>query len=114
MTVRTDTLAASGIAAAGTTTEYTCPVNVTAIVKDIRVSGTATLNGTVDVRLKRGAVAITVMHVVLAAAGVLTLASLAGGFVVLEPGDTIQVIVAGTAPVVGLWVSGSELAGLAP
>lgn len=114
MTVRSDTLVAAQHAA-GTTTDYTVPANVTTILKGIRVSGKSTVAGTVDLQVQRpGGAKPTIVHLDLPAGGAVALAGLNALFIVLEPGDKIITVCAGTFVVVDVWCSGAELAGLAP
>jgi hypothetical protein len=93
----------------GDKTVYTCPAGVTALVKDVRLTG-------------RNATAVNYAFYVRSGgryfyllAGSLAANALASsqGFVVLEPGDQLGCS-AGAADALSYWVSGAELEGIAP
>lgn len=88
---------------------YTCPAGVTALVKDIRVVGRSDPAQTFTVYAVSGPTLVFLMRGSLAGNQVAAVQ----GFVVLEPGDQLKV----DDPVtdhLAYWVSGSELAGVAP
>lgn len=90
-------------------TLYTTPAGRTAIVKEISTAArTGAANVSVDVL--RGATAVVVWS------GVLTAGAWLGSgprFLVLEPGDVLRAIRSSGTGVLDLWVSGSELDGVA-
>lgn len=89
-------------------TIYTCPSGVTALVKDIRVNYAS---GTVSrgyIRLQSGGDSVIVIDRAFAAGDTASVQ----GFMVLEPGDQVLIFASGGA--LQVWVSGAELAGLAP
>jgi len=110
MTVRTARLAAGASGAAGaSTTIYTCPAGVTTIIKDIRINGRSDPSSTFIVFVASGPL-LTYL-----ASGTLNINAVASlqGFIVLEPSDRIG-INSGVGAGIGFWISGAELAGIAP
>jgi hypothetical protein len=110
MTVRTARLAVGTSGAAGASnTIYTCPPGVTTIVKDIRLNGRADPSSTYIIFVASGPL-LTYLG-----SGTLNINATVSipGFVVLEPSDRIG-INSGIAAGIGFWISGSELAGIAP
>lgn len=109
MAVRTKELGAQrGATANVAVTLYTCPTGRTAIVKDSKVLmvGACTytmwiLRGGFSHQIARRTVTAT------------TLDALQGLFVVLEPGDVLQMAWTTTDTVHQAWVSGAELDGVA-
>jgi hypothetical protein len=110
--VRTQRLAVGNSAATGVTqTVYVCPAGRTAIVKDIRLNwmqGGDLANSLVAIG--SGPTFLFLFKGTVTAGGV---AVLQRDFVVLEPGDRIDVR-SDTAGTICWWVSGTELDGLAP
>lgn len=110
MPVRTARLAA-GLSGAGASqkTVYTCPGGVTAIVKDVRLVGRSDPAQPVTLYMVSGPVLVYLVRASLAA----NATAAAQGFIVLEPGDHLNI----DTPVTdhaAYWVSGTELAGVAP
>lgn len=106
-TVRTALLCAAGSVNGVFTTRYTCPAGHTAILKDVRLTANGAGNTRAVVAVASGAAATYLYDQALAA-----LASLDGLFVVLEPGDVLQVYSTGNTFTVR--ASGAELLGVAP
>ena len=109
MTVRTCRLAVGYTSPVATDTLlYTCPAGKTAVIKDVLMSGSgiAATRGLVQVRSGSDRA-----HIIDQPVGAQEAAHL-GCWVVLEPGDTIYAY--STAQPVRVWVSGAELAGVAP
>lgn len=109
MAVRTKRLAAGAVQSnqSGTVSVYTCPADETAIVKTIYVSASAATTVTVSLNTSGGTA------VVLLAKSVSTTVVIdLQGWWVLNPGDDIHLNKTGSN-VVGYWISGTELEGLA-
>lgn len=98
-------LAATGVY----TTVYTCPQGKTAIVKDLRSGNDGSVQAFIIWSVLSGPVR-TRLILTVANAGDTSFA--AGLFVVLEPGDQLQLRI--DASNVSYHVSGAELDGLAP
>lgn len=110
MTVRTALLAANSSGPANTVNViYTCPVGKTTIVKDIRLTGNANPSCTYSLIARSGPRFIYLLKGTIA----IDATPSAQGFIVLEPGDTLQVLVS-AADGIGFRISGSELEGVAP
>ena len=88
-------------------TVYTCPAGKTAIVKDVRVSSAGSSVSRAVVIALSGGQAISLLDAAVGTTAVLSVL----GFIVLEPGDQLQVYSEGTAARV--WISGAELDGVA-
>lgn len=90
-------------------TVYTCPAGRTAIVKTLNYGKGGTGAGRLDVTVLRGAVAYFAAVVQLSNLGVQ--ANHLEMWLVLEPGDVLRAVTDG--PTIDLWVSGTELVGVA-
>lgn len=108
MTVRSRTLAASSVGAAGATL-YTVPADRTAILKSIVVGKTGTPAQTVTLTIVRSAVTYGLL---VNSLGIGASSAHHTVYVILQPGDQVR----GQTDVgtVTLWLSGVELAGVAP
>lgn len=110
MPVRTKELGAVRSAAVATKlTVYTCPADMTAIVKDAAYWNGSAIGQALVLSITRGGVEFYVWAQTLASNEVLVDTP---RFIVLEPGDVLSLhkTLTGTAAV---WVSGSELEGVA-
>lgn len=90
------------------TTYYTCPAGHTAIVKELAYGVNA--GATMSLLLRRGAQTWTLFNVIAPAA---TTFGVVNRWLVLEPGDQLQYFFSTTSGNNQLWVSGSELDGVA-
>lgn len=120
MTVRTAQLGSGNPAGgSGWNVIYTCPAGRTTILKDVRVLNNGPTVSTFAVEVRRpvgsglpGPVGVTVLTGSLAANG---LAAVTEGFIVLEPGDQIRMIVVEPAnTTTNVWTSGAILSGTSP
>ena len=107
MTTRSARLAVGTSTTSAVVTVYTCPTGKTAIVKDVRLYAGASV-GRAVVLVQQGSTDVSIIDEALAATGI----SQRQGFIVLEPGDTIRVY--SSTNTFNYWVSGAELAGVAP
>lgn len=110
MAVRSALLARGQSGAANAlVTVYTCPAGKTALVKDVRMLSAGDPVTNAIVRITSGP---ALMHLI---DGPLVVGDPVAvqGFVVLEPGDRIQVVCTG-ANSTFFWISGAELDGVAP
>lgn len=89
-------------------TLYTCPAGRTAILKDVRVYVDTPAATRVAVILVSGPTSVTILDQAVAAQGNVS----REGFMVLEPGDRIQVY--STGSVAYVWLSGAVLDGVEP
>lgn len=87
---------------------YTCPGGRTAIAKDIRVSSRGPSSGFAIVTVVSGPVEVRIIALQLDP----NVGTSAQGFIVLEPGDRIQIFIQSFD--LEYHVSGSELDGVAP
>ena len=111
MSVRTARLAFGESGAANTQKViFTCPAGVTAICKDWRITGIAAGPTAVIFGVRSGPAPSYIAHSSSLAFEQLLFGT---GFIVLEPGDQL-VIFTSVAAGARYWVSGSELAGVAP
>lgn len=108
MSVRTKRLAVGSSTDAVFKTIYTCPAGRTAIVKDARMQALGAGNTRAIISVRSGSVAVYIFDVALQAGQF----QATGLFIVLEPGDDMQVYTTGFNA--NYRVSGSELAGVAP
>lgn len=86
---------------------YTCPAGKTAILKDIRVCSNGSAVTRCVVIVLSGGAAISLVDSAVAALQTIAVQ----GFIVLEPGDKMQVYSEGAGARV--WLSGAELDGVA-
>jgi len=93
-------------------TVYTCPTGKTAIVKDVRVTNHGTLSVSVLFEVVRSSTGYRLVNYQGVSSGQATGST--GAFIVLEPGDSLRFTATGTTPSYSCWVSGAELAGVAP
>lgn len=110
MPVRSARLAV-GLSGAGASqkTVYTCPAGRTAVLKDVRLVGRSDPAQPVTLYMVSGPTLVYLVRASLAA----NQTAAAQGFVVLEPGDQLNI----DTPVTdhaAYWVSGAELDGVAP
>ena len=108
MAVRTKELGASAFTGSAPVTLYTCPAGATAIVKDIALFATTAI--TAYVQVVRGSLSARVLSGAVTAGGSLVSS---GRFIVLEPGDVLQVHSTSSGITATAWVSGSQLDGVA-
>lgn len=109
MAVRTATLGIRSSAAANSEhTVYTVPSGKTAIVKDIRMYSEAGCTRAVVFVNRSGPGSVSLVDQALGATSIHS----EQGFIVLEPADELRVYSEGGTFVT--WVSGAELAGVAP
>lgn len=109
MSVRTNLLAAQGALSTGAITLYTCPTNRVAIIKDVRVA--APVGGATSITLsllRTDGGGNRVWRVESAPANAVYV--LTDWFLVLEPGNALQINVAGNTGAAAT-VSGALLAG---
>lgn len=107
MAVRTNLLCAAVSINGAFTTRYTCPAGRTAILKDVVMTATGAGNTRAVVAVNSGALAVYIIDEAIGA-GIRHLKSL---WIVLEPGDTIQLF--STGATFNARCSGTELLGLA-
>lgn len=108
--VRSKELGRITSAVTGTTTIYTCPIGMTAIVKGITVAKTGPVAQTVTVSSRRSGTDFPfwIVDFAIAAGSALLLP-----WLVLEPGDELRVGRAASSAMTVI-ASGAELAGVAP
>lgn len=110
MAVRTARLAKGSAGAAGVgVVALTCPIGTTIIVKDIRLGSTAAGASTYLVGLTSGPTTVRALSGTVPNGDVVGLQP----WLVLEPGDALF-IVPGVTNGINYWLSGTELAGVAP
>lgn len=89
---------------------YTCPAGVTTICKDWRITGVGATSTVLIFGVRSGPSPTFIAYAAALANEQLLFGT---GFIVLEPGDQL-IIFTSVAGAARYWVSGSELAGVAP
>lgn len=92
---------------------YICGSGVTAIIKEVVVDSLSNANVTAYVGVGRGSDSTIIVQEAFTVAGTRRHEF----FTVLQPGDVINLIVGSAIPLtasIGFWISGAELAGVAP
>lgn len=108
MAVRSARLFAGSTGVVGvTTTLYTCPAGITALLKDLRVDSPVGGTTRVIVWLESGGAQVALVDEPLGDTEVIAVQ----GFMVLEPGDQLRALATGASARV--WASGAELVGVA-